>query len=85
MLTFVFGRHVFPFLYQVCSVHQGILLVLWENLEYIGVSSVYQKYIMKGYHELIGESKNKYQNEAKGTFSWPSHCMKPRRRVLSLF
>ena len=33
----------------------------------------------------IGESENEYQNEAKGTSNGPCHCMKTRRRVLSLF
>ena len=32
----------------------------------------------------IGESKNKYQNEAKGTMSESCHSMETRRRVLSL-
>ena len=33
----------------------------------------------------IGKSGYKYQNEAKGKSSGPCHCMKTRRRVLSLF
>ena len=32
-----------------------------------------------------GESENKYQNQAKGTFNGPCYCMKTRRRVLSSF
>ena len=34
---------------------------------------------------VIGESENKYQNEAKGILSERRHCMKMRLKVLSLF
>ena len=34
---------------------------------------------------VMGESQNKYENEANGIFSGQCHCMKTRRKVLCLF
>ena len=45
-------------------------------------------FIGKAIIRSIGESNNKYQNEAKGTSSGPCHCMETRQRglfVLRLF